>query len=66
MILSEREEKDDQKGRKKTWRVKYCGRHKGEHVDGTKIRNRNMNATRRVRGSEGRPELLGGNNLLDD
>lgn len=55
MILSEREEKDDQKGRKKTWRVKYCGRHKGEHVDETKIRNRNMNATRRVRGSEGRP-----------
>ena len=25
-----------------------------------------MNATRRVRGSEGRPQLLGGNNLLDD
>lgn len=63
MILSQREEKDDQRGRKKTWRVKYCGRHKGEHVNETKIRN--MNATKRVRGSEGRPQLLGNNNLLD-
>ena len=53
MILSSREEKDDQRGRKKTWRVKYCGRHKGEHVNDAKIRN--MNATKRVRGSEGRP-----------